>query len=75
MWLSFFVATGVEIWISSLLQNGHFLAMHLRAECDAHLSADDEDVDWPGPKALPATIALISFFALNVFVQGIRAGV
>ncbi len=37
--------------------------------------ADDEEVDWPGPKALPGTIALISFFALNAFVQGIRAGV
>lgn len=35
----------------------------------------DEDIapDWPGPKAWPATMVLISFFALNVFLQGLRA--
>eukprot|EP00955_Chlamydomonas_euryale_P027708 292481-Chlamydomonas_euryale.AAC.2 len=35
----------------------------------------DEDIapDWPGPKAWPAGMTLISFFALNVFLQGLRA--
>lgn len=31
------------------------------------------DREWPGPKAWPAGMALISFFALNVFLQGLRS--
>ena len=31
--------------------------------------AEDEPKEWPGPKAWPATLALISFFAVNVFGQ------
>mmetsp|Transcript_21412 Transcript_21412/g.36521 ORF Transcript_21412/g.36521 Transcript_21412/m.36521 type:complete len:170 (-) Transcript_21412:697-1206(-) len=37
------------------------------------VDANDEQVDWPGPKILPGTIAVISFFALNAFIQGIKA--
>jgi hypothetical protein len=39
------------------------------------LISADEDIapDWPGPKAWPAVMTLISFFALNVFLQGLRA--
>jgi hypothetical protein len=33
--------------------------------CDA----EDDPKEWPGPKAWPATLALISFFAVNVFGQ------
>lgn len=35
----------------------------------------DEDIapDWPGPKVWPAGMTLISFFAFNVFLQGLRA--
>jgi hypothetical protein len=32
-----------------------------------------DETDWPGPKAWPATMGLISFFALNVFIQALRA--
>jgi hypothetical protein len=28
---------------------------------------------WPGPKAWPAGMMLISFFAFNVFLQGLRS--
>eukprot|EP01026_Neomeris_dumetosa_P035955 TRINITY_DN2892_c0_g1_i5.p2 TRINITY_DN2892_c0_g1~~TRINITY_DN2892_c0_g1_i5.p2 ORF type:complete len:159 (-),score=19.60 TRINITY_DN2892_c0_g1_i5:279-755(-) len=28
--------------------------------------------DWPGPKVWPGTMALISFFALNVYFQALR---
>ena len=31
--------------------------------------AEDDPREWPGPKAWPATLALISFFAVNVFGQ------
>lgn len=43
--------------------------------CPPHPCSADEDIapDWPGPKAWPATMTLISFFALNVFLQGLRA--
>lgn len=36
--------------------------------------AEQDDTDWPGPKAWPAGMALISFFALNVFIQALRVG-
>eukprot|EP00798_Chlamydomonas_sp_ICE-L_P007305 gene7305-422_t len=38
-------------------------------------TTDDEDSipDWPGPKAWPSTMCLISFFQLMVFFQGLRA--
>jgi hypothetical protein len=32
-------------------------------------NAEDDPKEWPGPKAWPATLALISFFAVNVFGQ------
>ena len=35
--------------------------------------AEYDDADWPGPKVWPGSVALISFFALNVFLQGLRA--
>lgn len=31
------------------------------------------DGDWPGPKAWPSGMALISFFALSVFWQSLFA--
>ena len=37
----------------------------LTSFCDA----EDDPKEWPGPKAWPATLALISFFAVNVFGQ------
>ncbi len=41
----------------------------------ASCTTADEDIapDWPGPKVWPVTMTLISFFALNVFLQGLRA--
>lgn len=35
----------------------------------------EEDIapDWPGPKVWPVGMTLISFFALNVFLQGLKA--
>jgi hypothetical protein len=40
-----------------------------------HIPAD-EDVqpDWPGPKAWPAGMCLISFFIFSAYVQGLKAG-
>ena len=35
-------------------------------------ATEQDDSDWPGPKAWPATMGLISFFALNVFIQALR---
>ncbi|CAL5228429.1 g11563 [Coccomyxa viridis] len=32
---------------------------------------EDDPKEWPGPKAWPATLALISFFAVNVFGQAL----
>ncbi|GFR40454.1 hypothetical protein Agub_g970 [Astrephomene gubernaculifera] len=32
-----------------------------------------DDSDWPGPKVWPAGMTLVSFFALNVFIQALRA--
>lgn len=28
--------------------------------------------DWPGPQAWPATLALISFFSVNIFFQALK---
>lgn len=33
------------------------------------------DGDWPGPKAWPASMALISFFAVCAYVQALVADV
>jgi hypothetical protein len=33
--------------------------------------AEDDPREWPGPKAWPASLALISFFAVNVFGQAL----
>ncbi|KAF6259004.1 hypothetical protein COO60DRAFT_1638729 [Scenedesmus sp. NREL 46B-D3] len=35
------------------------------------LNLQYNDGDWPGPKAWPAGMGLISFFALNVFFQAL----
>lgn len=36
-------------------------------------NTETDDGDWPGNKAWPATMTLISFFALNVFLQALRS--
>eukprot|EP00197_Chlamydomonas_leiostraca_P012990 CAMPEP_0202866514 /NCGR_PEP_ID=MMETSP1391-20130828/7807_1 /ASSEMBLY_ACC=CAM_ASM_000867 /TAXON_ID=1034604 /ORGANISM="Chlamydomonas leiostraca, Strain SAG 11-49" /LENGTH=158 /DNA_ID=CAMNT_0049546467 /DNA_START=44 /DNA_END=520 /DNA_ORIENTATION=+ len=61
--------TGVGL-VTGFLASGAMMAYHGKRTLDAK---EQPDSDWPGPKALPATITLISFFALNVFLQGIRA--
>jgi hypothetical protein len=33
--------------------------------------AEDDPKEWPGPKAWPASLSLISFFAVNVFGQAL----
>jgi hypothetical protein len=32
-----------------------------------------DDAGWPGPKAWPATMGLICFFAASVFAQALKA--
>ena len=41
----------------------------LDSQLSTFLGAEDDPKEWPGPKAWPATLALISFFAVNVFGQ------
>eukprot|EP00195_Chlamydomonas_chlamydogama_P010571 CAMPEP_0202900468 /NCGR_PEP_ID=MMETSP1392-20130828/11803_1 /ASSEMBLY_ACC=CAM_ASM_000868 /TAXON_ID=225041 /ORGANISM="Chlamydomonas chlamydogama, Strain SAG 11-48b" /LENGTH=167 /DNA_ID=CAMNT_0049586861 /DNA_START=23 /DNA_END=526 /DNA_ORIENTATION=+ len=57
--------------ISGLMSAGAMMAYNVKRTIDT--TDDDLVPDWPGPKAWPATMALISFFALNVFLQGLRA--
>lgn len=46
------------------------LAFYLRhSSMITMCNAEDDPKEWPGPKAWPATLALISFFAVNVFGQ------
>ncbi|GLI60053.1 hypothetical protein VaNZ11_001905 [Volvox africanus] len=56
-------------FIVGLLTSGAMLAYCIKRTIDTK----QDDTDWPGPKAWPAVMALISFFALNVFIQAIRA--
>lgn len=56
-------------FIVGLLGSGAMFAYCIKRTIDTK----QDDSDWPGPKAWPATMALISFFALNVFIQAIRA--
>ncbi|GLC42895.1 hypothetical protein PLESTB_001435500 [Pleodorina starrii] len=56
-------------FIVGLISSGAMLAYTVKRTIDTK----QDDSDWPGPKAWPATMALISFFALNVFIQAIRA--
>lgn len=35
------------------------------------LRAADDPQNWPGPKVWPATASLLSFFAVNIFVQAL----
>eukprot|EP00877_Chromochloris_zofingiensis_P001398 jgi/Chrzof1/11259/Cz05g29220.t1 len=37
------------------------------------LDLEYEDADWPGPKAWPGGMALISFFAVSIFFQALLA--
>ena len=36
-------------------------------------AAEPNEFEWPGPKAWPVGMCLISFFALNAFIQALRA--
>ncbi|KAG2441416.1 hypothetical protein HYH02_010004 [Chlamydomonas schloesseri] len=56
-------------FIVGLLSSGAMLAYCVKRTVDTK----QDDSDWPGPKAWPATMGLISFFALNVFIQALRA--
>ncbi|GIL83848.1 hypothetical protein Vretimale_10870 [Volvox reticuliferus] len=56
-------------FIVGLLTSGAMLAYCVKRTIDTK----QDDTDWPGPKAWPAGMALVSFFALNVFIQAIRA--
>uniref|UniRef100_A0A7S3R6S7 Uncharacterized protein n=1 Tax=Dunaliella tertiolecta TaxID=3047 RepID=A0A7S3R6S7_DUNTE len=55
--------------ITGLITAGALLAYHAKRTAEIV----DEDADWPGPKAVPGIIALISFFELCVFIQGIKS--
>lgn len=57
-------AGGAGIAVGLVSSGAMIAASLLRA---VRLQADDDD--WPGPKAWPAGMALISFFALMSFVQ------
>lgn len=46
-------------------------AYTLKRTIDTKATADE--TDWPGPKTLPATMALICFFEMCVYIQAIRA--
>jgi len=35
------------------------------------VDAKGDPTDWPGPKAAPATMALIAFFVVNIFKEGL----
>ena len=43
----------------------------MRFDMYGHVCAEDDPREWPGPKAWPATLSLISFFAVNVFGQAL----
>ncbi|EFJ47828.1 hypothetical protein VOLCADRAFT_104915 [Volvox carteri f. nagariensis] len=57
-------------FIVGLVSSGAMLSYAVKRTIDTK----QDDTDWPGPKVWPATMALISFFALNVFIQAIRDG-
>ncbi|GAX78568.1 hypothetical protein CEUSTIGMA_g6008.t1 [Chlamydomonas eustigma] len=73
---SIMVATGAGPIITAGLITGLLSATAMMGyNIKRTIDTTDEDIapDWPGPKAWPATMTLISFFAFNVFFQGLRA--
>ena len=56
-------------FIHALLAWGSSAFMSPGPSLTMSCGAEDDPKDWPGPKAWPATLALISFFAVNVFGQ------
>lgn len=62
-------ATQVVAEIVGLLGSGALLAYFIKRSIDV----EDPGADWPGPKAPPAGMALVAFFALNIFIQSLRA--
>ncbi|KXZ44668.1 hypothetical protein GPECTOR_64g87 [Gonium pectorale] len=56
-------------FVVGLLASGAMLAYNIKRTIDTK----QDESDWPGPKAWPATMSLISFFALNVFIQAIKS--
>ncbi|PNH07621.1 hypothetical protein TSOC_005919 [Tetrabaena socialis] len=56
-------------FVVGLLSAGAMLAYNVKRTIDTK----QDGLDWPGNKSWPAVMALISFFALNVFIQGLRS--
>ena len=46
------------------------MAYYIKRSIDVR---DPTQESWPGPKASPAGMALVAFFSLNIFIQGLRA--
>lgn len=59
----------IPVEIVGLLGSGALLAYFIKRSRDTV----DDGIDWPGPKAPPAGMALSAFFVLNIFIQSLRA--
>jgi hypothetical protein len=56
--------------IAGLFISGAIMAYYVKRALDV---TDKTGSEWPGPKASPAGMALVAFFCLNIFIQGLRA--